>query len=263
MAMQSERIDMNTLDFACYLARLTRSTLKGWSLGSPREDLLQEALTGEAKIGLESKRPGRRQACEAIFQEACCQREIVSEFLKDPDRSDQLDGTRFSDLLIIDGEATEARVRGESAGWLETRILEAAECPVVVVPGRIEKIDELFFTYDGADTSMFAIKQFTYLFPQFRHKKVTLLEVVGRGKSSLTSQHQVLAWLHAHYDQIESEILKGDSYHELFSCLLGKSNGFVVMGAYGRNFLSRLFKPSHADEIIGALIHLPVFIAHP
>ena len=43
--------------------------------------------------------------------------------------------------------------------------LRASESPVVVVPENFSRIDHLAFAYDGGKESMFAIKQFTYLFP--------------------------------------------------------------------------------------------------
>jgi len=55
--------------------------------------------------------------------------------------------------------------------------------------------------------------------------------------------------------------LKGDPDSKLFEELLVRKNIFLVMGAYGRNAVSRFFKRSQADMLIKA-VSQPIFIAH-
>jgi hypothetical protein len=53
----------------------------------------------------------------------------------------------------------------------------------------------------------------------------------------------------------------GNPGDELFNYLLGKTDMFVVMGAFGRNATSNIFKRS-AAELSLETINLPFFIAH-
>ena len=60
---------------------------------------------------------------------------------------------------------------------------------------------------------------------------------------------------------MEFVILKGDASDELFAYLIGKEDAIVVMGAYGRDMISRFIRPSHARLIVKT-INLPIFISH-
>jgi hypothetical protein len=108
---------------------------------------------------------------------------------------------------------------------------------------------------------MFALKQFTYLFPEYRNKKATILEVSESDSITVDEKYKITEWLKAHYTNIEFAVLQGEAMDELFGYLLNKKNVFVVMGSYGRSMLSTLLKPSKAKLVLRA-ISLPVFIAH-
>jgi hypothetical protein len=47
----------------------------------------------------------------------------------------------------------------------------------VLAPAEFTGIDEIIFCYDASKSAVFAIKQFSYLFPEFSTKKLTVLEV--------------------------------------------------------------------------------------
>jgi nucleotide-binding universal stress UspA family protein len=108
---------------------------------------------------------------------------------------------------------------------------------------------------------MFAIKQFTYLFPDLTKKKVTVLNVRSTVDEGVEDSFKMKGWMKEHYDEVEYVLLRGDPADQLFAYLLEKKNGIVVMGAYGRGMLSRFFKPSHARLIIKT-VNMPIFIAH-
>ncbi|MBL7728696.1 MAG: universal stress protein, partial [Dinghuibacter sp.] len=142
--------------------------------------------------------------------------------------------------------------------------LQEAECPVVVAPERFEQLDEIVFAYDGSATALYAIKQFAHLFPQLRQVPLTVIHVQQHGewKTDETNKHRLHEWLQVHFEQPDFEVLSGKPGNALFDYLLNKKNILLVMGAYGRNMISQLFKRSNAAPLLDTLFH-PVFIAHP
>jgi hypothetical protein len=140
--------------------------------------------------------------------------------------------------------------------------LRNAECPVILTPNEFENPEEIVFCYDGSASSVFAIKQFTYLLPEFGNRKVLFLEVNKSGKEEFDDNHRrIMEWLRAHYHSVYYQILKGNSKDELFNYFFMKKKKMIVMGAYGRSLLSNLFRKSNADVIMSS-VDLPLFISH-
>jgi hypothetical protein len=119
----------------------------------------------------------------------------------------------------------------------------------------------VIFTYDGSKSAAFAMKQFSYLFPELDDRKVLVLQVNKQGVWADKDKHNLREWLQNRYSAIGFEALKGETDDKLFDYMLTRKNSFIVMGAYGRNALSRFFKPSHADHLIKTIAP-PIFIAH-
>jgi nucleotide-binding universal stress UspA family protein len=140
-------------------------------------------------------------------------------------------------------------------------VLEGSECPVLVAPYSFSSVEEVILTYDGTDSSVFAIRQFAHLFPGLADKKVVVVSVRDGEGTTLEQQFKIKEWLKAHFPQAEFVVLRGSASDELFGYLIDKKNALVVMGAYGRKMFSRFFKPSQARLVMKS-VNLPVFIAH-
>jgi nucleotide-binding universal stress UspA family protein len=172
-----------------------------------------------------------------------------------------IEESRFADLIVLDAETSFTRTNEAIPGRFVKDVLLESECPVIISPYSFDRIEEVVFSYNGSTSSVFAIKQFTYLFPELRQKKAIVVCVRDDGGETLAEQFKMKEWLKDHYSDVEYVVLKGDPSDQLFGYLIEKKNGIVVMGAYGRSMLSRLFKPSHARLIVKT-INLPIFISH-
>lgn len=169
---------------------------------------------------------------------------------------------RFADLLIFGAEMLlSQRQYNQVPAPLVRRVLMGAECPVIIASAVFSGVEDVVFCYDGSASSVFAMKQFTYLFPQYADKRVTVLQV-NEEERSVADKDDIGAWLSCYYSQIGFHVLEGGIKEELFKYFFMKEKTFIVMGAYGRNMLSTLFRSSSADTVIKA-IDLPLFIAHP
>ena len=259
----------HALDFACYLGRLTNSKITGFLLEHVASDISPDLYRSSAKSrGNQQKSvtstTGQSDVVSIdndvdLFKNACENRgvrysirrvknELVNEIIRE---------SRYADVVVAEVEGS---FHSKTEHFIK-ELLANAECPIVIAPESFEGIDEVVFTYNGTSSSMYAIKQFCYLFPQLDDKKVTVIEVDDEGESSPEEKDKFREWISGHYSSIGYTVLKGDTESELFAALLRKQNVFIVMGAYGRGRLSRFFKHSRADLLVKTLTQA-IFIAH-
>ena len=276
LAMDGYKQNTYAIDFACYLAKLTHSRLTGVFLeGTPEGDEpgIQRQEEPELMRQEEPKTVGHEAsdtyAADPVlqhvhrFREACLCREVPARVHRDRGvpTADILLESRFSDLIVVDPETSFRHADKAFPGRFIQDVLLAAECPVLVSPYNFDSLDEVIFAYNGTSSSVFAIKQFTYLFPEFKQKKAVVVNVRNDEGSAIQEQFKMKEWLSAHYEEVDFVSLKGDASDELFGFLLDRKNAIVVLGAYGRGILSRFLKPSHASLLLRT-INLPIFIAH-
>jgi hypothetical protein len=169
--------------------------------------------------------------------------------------------SRFADLIVMDGATSFKRFyEGEPSSFAKD-LMQHSECPVLIAPAVFTTIDEIVFAYDGTASSVFAMKQFTYLFPQLRNKKATILRNNKSGIWEDADKYNFTEWLHEHYSTLQFVAEKTMRKGGLFQTLLPKENTILVLGAYSRNPVSLFFKESAANQVIQTM-NMPVFVAH-
>ncbi len=268
LALDARRLNTPSIDFACYLANLTGSRLTGIFL----ENLVDTAIPDSMQLSHAGAIGGPVTAEEVsavteenirLFREACVCRGVPARVHRDRGvpLKEVVEESRFADLIVLDAETSFNERHGGAPSQFVKEVLTDAECPIILAPYNFERIDELFFAYNGTRSSVFAIKQFAYLFPELRTKKISVVSVREDGESYIEESFKMKEWLESHYMNVEYEVLKGDATDELFGYLLEKKNGIAVMGSYGRGILSRKLKSSHAKLILKS-VNLPVFITH-
>lgn len=267
-AANGHLLNATSVDFACYLAQLTGSGLTGLFI---EEDFLElvPQLDSEHSYFKGFK---EHQATDNVmmdvdqsmryFTRACKGRNIRSDaFHKWGDAVENIvRDSRFADLLILGSETVFNPVYNEVPTPFIKQVLAGMECPAIIAPTLFEEIDTIVFCYDGSRSALFAIKQFTYLFPQYRDKKVVVVEVEAE-QGNIIAKEKIGDWISCYYSKVGFEVLEGEVREELFKYLLMKERTFVVTGAYGRNLLSTFFRRSTADSLLKR-IDLPLFIAH-
>jgi hypothetical protein len=269
VALNAEQFNLTTIDFACYLAKLTGSRLTA---------LLLEDVDGEAApmpmpelavpvgTAVISSSPAHKEFVEkkiAELRAACSNRGVACSFkwTRGNPENEVTDESRFADLLVIDPALSfEEQLEGTPTR-LAKKILSKSECPIVIAPYTFDAIDEVVFAYDGGRSSVFALKMFSYLFPELSEKKLTVLSIVDAENDFVLQKEKIRELVQMHYSNTGYQILQGKASDELFGYLVGKKNIIVIMGAFGRTMLSGLFHNSTAELVI-KVTNLPVFIAH-
>lgn len=265
----SRRLDDSLIDFGCYLAKLTQSKLMAILLDNIGIELrIAKAYSRQVASENQEEEPPvvmDHDQSTLYFMEACRKKSVKAEvYVENGSPSEAvLFESRFADLVIVSPGLSVLGDADDMPSSFVKRVLSKSECPVVLAPDSFNKVEEIVFCYDGSASSLFAIKQFTYLFPQYHSVKVKVLEVGSRSElEEDEGQNRTISWLKAHYSQVNFQALEGESKKDdLFTWFLNKKDLFIVMGAFGRSLLSNLFRKS-ASELVIKTIDLPLFIAH-
>lgn len=264
-------MDVQNLDFACFLCNLTHSKLTGVFLKNEvseertvekiRETAIASAIPGASVKELKDSYCGDNIS---IFKNACEIRGVNHTIHEDEGvpLNEVIAESRYADLMIVDAAISFSRKREVAPSAFIRKLFAEAECPVIIAPYTFDGIDQVIFTFDGSASSVYAIKQFTYLFPQLSDRKAYILNVTPPGKAATIDNNKLNEWLQSHYTDTAIVVLEDkDVRKRLLEYFLAQKKAFVVMGAFGRNILSSFFSPSHATPVIDLTVH-PVFITH-
>jgi hypothetical protein len=261
----------HALEFACFLRRQTPSNitcilldypetsrrvhrdLHGFPVAFAGQDLRKNQIASEARTearisALKKKYAGMNVDFEINRNYILGEEDILSE-------------SQFADLLILDaGIMSDEESEGSPTSFARG-ILKKSACPVIVAPEDFEELEEIVFCNNNTPDAIFAIKQFTHLFPQLQNIKLAILQVMKNSERETGGVNQLTEWLKSHYHDFRFEIFNGDVNHILFDYLFKRKNIFIVMGAFGRSAFSTFLKKSTAGPLI-KIITQPIFISH-
>jgi len=234
------------LDFACSLAKQSGSYLKVITTpAKSRQKVYEKQLSEIDSIG-----------------QACARRSVESKAETIRTSGEEMEGfdTRFTDLVILPADAGIAETTGISASFV-SHLIRYAECPVIIAPPSFKKVESLIVAFDGSASSVFAIKQFTYLFPSYRETKIFIVHASESKGWDDTGKYKMKEWLEDHYTNIEFVLLNGQTEESMINYLLSHKDAFLITGAFGRNLLSKLIKPG-TFQLLKEVISNPLFICH-
>ncbi|CAL1518876.1 universal stress protein [Chitinophaga sp. MM2321] len=170
--------------------------------------------------------------------------------------------SRFVDLLMISNSTSFTALSDGNPPRFVKDVLEEAECPVMVLPDVISPIKEVVFSYNGTFSSMFAIRQFTQLFPNFSDIPVKVVYVAEESQQEIPFEQKLRDYLDMHYETVKFVIVNGEPATEFLAMLIRRNDCIITYGAYGRSSVSRFFHPSDAESVLRTT-NIPVFITHP
>ena len=168
--------------------------------------------------------------------------------------------TRFADLLLIGSEIFFKNISHEDSNLFLEDTLQHTECPVLVVPEKFYFPSQNILAYDGSASSVFAIKQFAYLFPHLCGNK-TILVYAAQDAADIPAQINIEELAASHFSNLAITLLNINHKSNFKEWLLKLENPILVSGSFGRSGFSYLFIKSFVINIIDTY-QIPVFIAH-
>ncbi len=177
-----------------------------------------------------------------------------------PEEGSVLEQSRFADLVLLNANLSYGS-GNESPSEFVMDLLPKMQCPVMIMPDGLQEIHEIYLAYNGSYSSMYAIRQLNYLFPEFSRLPVTVI-YVEEGGIGIPFEKSLKEYLRNNYVNFTIRLLRGDPASALMDELMMKKNILVTLGAFGRNRASRFFRQSNAEGIF-KVINIPVFVTHP
>jgi len=229
--------------------------------------ILTSYKNGEELIKeLDEKDKEKRDESVRKFEKVCGQASINYSFHRNVGVAIQelKQESIFADLIVINDSETFNRLDENTPPRFIKELLADVQCPVLIVPDKFKPIDKITLLYDGAPSSVFAIKMFSYLFSYLQDVPIDVLTIIEKDiiAPQLPGTILMTDFLGLRFSNFTSKLLKGNAEEMIISHLLaGGENQFVVLGAYRRSGFSRWLKPSMADTLMIGL-DLPLFIAH-
>lgn len=167
--------------------------------------------------------------------------------------------TRFADLLLYSNEGPGKEPGDDILYEYMQQTAHYAECPVLIVPERFHRIENVILAYDGSSSSVFAIKQFAVSLPELTNLE-TLLVCISTDKG-LPDKRYIEELAARHFNRLT--IFKADiePKNHFTRWLEDQSKTLLVAGAFGRNLLSSIFRESFISGVLSAH-QMPVFVAH-
>ncbi len=169
--------------------------------------------------------------------------------------------TRFADLLILGSESFYAESETSEPNEYLVHALEGVECPVIVVPEKFVFPRTNILAYDGSESSVFAIKQFAYLFPELCGNPSQLVYAKKDGNNTLPDEVNMEELAARHFRDLELFKFEGHPRDYFSKENLESCDAILVCGSFGRKGLSSLFHKSFVSDILKQR-SVPVFIAH-
>jgi hypothetical protein len=227
--------------------------------------IVQEGISTEKLKQAEAKDKATRDASATVFEKACQHAGI--EFSIHHDRNIALQALKhesmYADLLIINAGETLTHYPEKMPTRFIRDLLTDVQCPVIVVPQKYKPIQKICLLYDGAPSSMYAIKMFSYLLPNLKHLEVEVVSVKPHDASMhLTDSKLLKEFMKRHFPNAQFTVMKGWAEIEIVKHIKEmKAHSLIVLGAYRRGSMSRWFRESMADLLMKE-VKLPLFIAH-
>ena len=267
------KMSMSTLQYSIELAKLEEAHLVGVFLDefiyhsySVYKVITTEKDAEKVLEKLDENDNKLRDESVLQFQKACDKAGIHFSIHRDQNLALQelKEESMFADLVIINEYETFTRYKEKPPGRFIKDLLGDIQCPVLVVPASYKEIDKTVLLYDGAPSSLYAIKMFSYLLNSLKTLPVEVYTVKENYMATLRlpGNKRMREFIKWHFPKATVTVEKGIA-EEMIPVFLRnhKENELVIMGAYRRTEVSRWFKTSMADILIKET-EMPLFIAH-
>ncbi len=190
-----------------------------------------------------------------LFKTFCNDEKVKFSFEKNVSLKKLVDLSSDADCIVTDSQ-------DDFRKYSLKDILAQVKCPISLISVNATKIKAAILLYDGSDDAMLAIETYSNLFPKLAKKKTYLVTINENEKLKKKEMGSFAQKFEKRFSNLEIVLLKGDLQKKLIEFLDDHAeNSIVVMGAYGRNALSLLFKPSLANVVLDQS-RASLFIAH-
>ncbi len=259
LLLVNENFALHAMSFVIEMCKKQTCRVNALFVGSNSSlpgEVMHSNVDLQEKSLLEGEQPTRYLVKMELFNEVCRKNNIEGyiQLVTENFLDTIIDETAFADVVVCDDKM-------DIREFSMNSFISSSHCPVILVPKECSFFSSVVFTYDGNISSIYAMKQFAYLFTWAQSCKVFLVSVLPPNILQMEYDSLVREWIGLHYENSEVVILKGEIKAEMAHFINSQKHSLVVMGAFGRSALSRLFKESLAPNVLKTTL-APVFISH-
>jgi len=103
--------------------------------------------------------------------------------------------------------------------------------------------------YDGSEASVYAMKQFVYLFPDLCSLETEIVHMAEDEQVLIPDKGPVSEWAHEHFSNVSIHPVTYSS-GEYFASESNASSVLVVTGSFGRSAFSQILKRSFSEDLV-------------
>jgi hypothetical protein len=168
--------------------------------------------------------------------------------------------SRFADLMILSSQMFYENISKDQPNDYLKKILRQTECPIILVPENYILPSKILLAYDGKPDSVFAIKQFTYLFP-LMYKWDTKLITLEEEGNEFPHQDLIEELAAKHFANLTLEMITEETKKTFHTWIKSHQDYMLIAGGFGRSELSNVFSKSFVADIIKDH-SIVVFVSH-
>lgn len=167
--------------------------------------------------------------------------------------------SNYADLLILNSQ----QFYNENANTdtYLNKVLHESACPVVVLPENVSFPDNLTFAFDGSEDSLYAIKQFVYLFPSLTALPVEITYIHEDSQRGLPDEALMKEWANQHFSDFKFLRLEINPKKYFGTWISEKKGTLLVCGSFARSSFSNIVNRSFVRDVIERR-EIPIFVAH-
>ncbi len=163
----------------------------------------------------------------------------------------------FTDLLMVDGIFVDDFCTVDKPTSL--RLLSLMECPVLVNPATISKVQDIVVLFDGRKSSIKAIKSFVELFKlRLGEKPITILSVSPQSDEEIEQEKYLINYMISNMKNVGIQVTDDEEMvKDLEKQLRSSEMPMLILGTAGIDLIctQEVFKEIRNN-------HIPVFFAN-
>ena len=169
---------------------------------------------------------------------------------------------RFADLLVVSATHFFDVISARQPNAYMKEILHGAECPMMLLPEKPGLPGDIILTYDGTASSVYAIKQFAYLFPELTSIRTSLVHLRAKKDEPFPDRDLIEEWASQHFKNLRvlDLAIRPEDFFDTW--IAAQHQPWLIAGSYGRSDMSRFFSGSFISGLISRH-KIPLFVAHP
>jgi hypothetical protein len=255
LVLNGEKYNSHLASFAIRLCKQTDAALQAVFVSPFVEQMNTYPFPGELPlvaegiIGAREMQEEHKKLVQTnvdLFISDCKKTNVQCSITNDNDISvnELIDHSAFSDLILCDAK--------EQYGTYSFKdFISDTHCPVILVADNARLPQRAILCYDESFSSIYAIKMYSYLFPEWKDLPTVLVSINPKGDNGSKYDDYLDDWLPGHFSNLEKVQLEGNLQKELTG-FIGKrdAHSIVVMGAFGGNAMSRMFHKSLSNVVL-------------